>query len=181
MAITPRSNRVEPSDDELKQLCSQLTEDEKISLLAAKNVWETPEIERLGVPSLKVRLDKPILQQNTPLTYWPLGNRWPKWSSRWFILGRHYRSMFSCMRLDRCDIQSRPLRGSWQGARSRSTDQRCIRTAWTNSVRPSFPTRRPELRSLFGRSIPFGISGKCIRPRTSVRKSCRNRQALCWK
>ncbi|KAF2712662.1 glycoside hydrolase family 3 protein [Pleomassaria siparia CBS 279.74] len=31
-----------------------MTLDEKITLLAAKNVWETPEIDRLGIPSLKV-------------------------------------------------------------------------------------------------------------------------------
>ncbi|KAF6806628.1 thermostable beta-glucosidase b [Colletotrichum sojae] len=43
-----------PLDDELLALLSQLTTDEKISLLSGKNSWETPEIDRLSIPSLKV-------------------------------------------------------------------------------------------------------------------------------
>lgn len=35
-------------------LLGALTLDEKISLLSAKNIWETPEVERVGIPSLKV-------------------------------------------------------------------------------------------------------------------------------
>lgn len=42
-----------PTDDELKALVSQLTLDEKLLLLAAKNVWETHGIDRLNIPSLK--------------------------------------------------------------------------------------------------------------------------------
>jgi beta-glucosidase len=38
----------------MNTLLEKLTIDEKISLLAAKNVWETQEIERLNIPSLKV-------------------------------------------------------------------------------------------------------------------------------
>lgn len=44
----------EPSNSELRALVSQLTLDEKLLLLAGKNVWETNEIERLNIPSLKV-------------------------------------------------------------------------------------------------------------------------------
>ena len=54
MAVDPQLHRSEPTDEALQNLCAQLTADEKISLLAAKNVWETPEIERLDIPSLKV-------------------------------------------------------------------------------------------------------------------------------
>ncbi|KAH7136306.1 glycoside hydrolase superfamily [Dactylonectria macrodidyma] len=43
-----------PSDSDLLNLLSQLTTGEKISLLAGKNSWETPEIDRLNIPSLKV-------------------------------------------------------------------------------------------------------------------------------
>ena len=40
--------------DGLHGLLDRMSLDEKITLLAAKNIWETPEIERLGIPSLKV-------------------------------------------------------------------------------------------------------------------------------
>jgi hypothetical protein len=43
-----------PSDVELSRLISELAIDEKLQMLAGKNVWETVGIERLGVPSLKV-------------------------------------------------------------------------------------------------------------------------------
>ncbi|EQB55592.1 hypothetical protein CGLO_04458 [Colletotrichum gloeosporioides Cg-14] len=43
-----------PSDKELLALLSQLTTAEKVLLLSGKSTWETPEIERLHVPSLKV-------------------------------------------------------------------------------------------------------------------------------
>ncbi|CAH0003784.1 unnamed protein product [Clonostachys byssicola] len=43
-----------PSDAELRALISQLTLSEKISMLSGKNVWETFDVERLGIPSLKV-------------------------------------------------------------------------------------------------------------------------------
>ncbi|TXT07462.1 hypothetical protein VHUM_03182 [Vanrija humicola] len=36
------------------QLVKQLTLDEKILLLAGKNIWETAEVPRLGIPSVKV-------------------------------------------------------------------------------------------------------------------------------
>jgi hypothetical protein len=41
--------------EDLNALLEKLTLDEKILLLSAKNVWETPEIDRVGIPSLKVR------------------------------------------------------------------------------------------------------------------------------
>lgn len=44
----------EPSDTELSSLLAKLTLDEKISMLSGKNVWETTNIDRLGIPSLKV-------------------------------------------------------------------------------------------------------------------------------
>jgi beta-glucosidase len=40
----------------LSDLVGKMTLDEKIMMLAAKNIWETPSIERLGIPSLKVRI-----------------------------------------------------------------------------------------------------------------------------
>ena len=40
--------------EEPTALLERMTLDEKILMLAAKNVWETPEIDRLGIPSLKV-------------------------------------------------------------------------------------------------------------------------------
>ncbi|KAM5343512.1 hypothetical protein ACJ41O_012049 [Fusarium nematophilum] len=42
-----------PSNADLLNLLSQLTTDEKILLLSGKNSWETPEIDRLNIPSLK--------------------------------------------------------------------------------------------------------------------------------
>ncbi|KAF2000125.1 glycoside hydrolase family 3 protein [Amniculicola lignicola CBS 123094] len=39
---------------ELDALLEKMTLDEKITMLAAKNIWEIPEIERLDIPSLKV-------------------------------------------------------------------------------------------------------------------------------
>ncbi|TQS31910.1 hypothetical protein Golomagni_07793 [Golovinomyces magnicellulatus] len=43
-----------PSDAELQSLISQLTIDEKISMLAGKNTWETTDVPRLSIPSLKL-------------------------------------------------------------------------------------------------------------------------------
>lgn len=40
--------------DDIEHLLSQLTLDEKISLIAGKSQWRTASIERLGIPSLKV-------------------------------------------------------------------------------------------------------------------------------
>lgn len=40
--------------DDIEVLLSQLTLDEKISLIAGKSQWRTASIERLGIPSLKV-------------------------------------------------------------------------------------------------------------------------------
>ena len=40
-------------DGSLQALVGQMTLEEKIKMLSAKNVWETPEIDRLGIPSLK--------------------------------------------------------------------------------------------------------------------------------
>ena len=39
---------------DLIELIDQMTLDEKIMMLGAKNIWETPSIDRLGIPSLKV-------------------------------------------------------------------------------------------------------------------------------
>jgi len=39
---------------DLSVLVDQMTLDEKIMMLAAKNIWETSSIDRLGIPSLKV-------------------------------------------------------------------------------------------------------------------------------
>ena len=38
-------------------LLSQLTTDEKLSLLAGGSTWRTAPIKRLGIPKLKVRSD----------------------------------------------------------------------------------------------------------------------------
>ncbi|CAI6340141.1 unnamed protein product [Periconia digitata] len=40
--------------ERMRELLEKLTLEEKIRLLSAENVWETPEIERVGIPSLKV-------------------------------------------------------------------------------------------------------------------------------
>lgn len=40
--------------DDIEYLLSSLTLDEKISLIAGKSQWRTADIERLGIPSLKV-------------------------------------------------------------------------------------------------------------------------------
>jgi beta-glucosidase len=53
------SNQQGASDD-MNELLRKLTLNEKILLLSAKNIWETPEIERVGIPSLKV--GKPSLR-----------------------------------------------------------------------------------------------------------------------
>ncbi|OQB12681.1 MAG: Thermostable beta-glucosidase B [Firmicutes bacterium ADurb.Bin193] len=39
---------------DIKQIISQLTIDEKFSLMSGKNLWETMDIERLGIPSVTV-------------------------------------------------------------------------------------------------------------------------------
>lgn len=44
----------ENGTEDMKELLEKLTLDEKITLLSAKNIWELPEIERVGIPSLKV-------------------------------------------------------------------------------------------------------------------------------
>lgn len=51
----------DPSDAELTRLVSELTSDEKVQLLAGKNVWETAGVERLGIPSLKVVASKTLV------------------------------------------------------------------------------------------------------------------------
>jgi beta-glucosidase len=43
-----------PSDTELQALVSQMTLEEKISMLAGKSTWETYPIPRLNIPALKV-------------------------------------------------------------------------------------------------------------------------------
>lgn len=43
-----------PSDGELVALLAQCTIEEKIALLSLKNVWETADVDRLDIPSLKV-------------------------------------------------------------------------------------------------------------------------------
>ncbi|KAF2644813.1 hypothetical protein P280DRAFT_443852 [Massarina eburnea CBS 473.64] len=50
MAQTSQSE----GDEDMQELLSKLTLDEKIELLSGKNVWETPSIDRLSIPSLKV-------------------------------------------------------------------------------------------------------------------------------
>lgn len=48
---------------DIDSLLAQLTLDEKISLLAGANVWETVPIERLSIPSLRVgTLINPVLR-----------------------------------------------------------------------------------------------------------------------
>jgi beta-glucosidase len=42
------------ASEDMGALLERLTLDEKILLLSAKNIWETPAIERVGIPSLKV-------------------------------------------------------------------------------------------------------------------------------
>lgn len=44
-------------DREPEALAARLTLDGKIGVLAGKKVWGTPEIDRLGIPSLKFRLE----------------------------------------------------------------------------------------------------------------------------
>lgn len=56
MAVDVSNGSIEPTDTELLQLCDLLTTEEKISLLAAKSIWETPEIARLNIPALKVSM-----------------------------------------------------------------------------------------------------------------------------
>ncbi|KAH7085349.1 glycoside hydrolase superfamily [Paraphoma chrysanthemicola] len=41
-------------DEKLEDLAARMTLEEKITFLAAKNIWETPDIQRVGIPSLKV-------------------------------------------------------------------------------------------------------------------------------
>lgn len=43
-----------PDGDIVEALLTQLTLEEKISLLAGANIWETVPIRRLKIPSLKV-------------------------------------------------------------------------------------------------------------------------------
>jgi hypothetical protein len=42
------------AEQDLQGLIQQMSLDEKISMLAGKSVWETANIDRLGIPSLKV-------------------------------------------------------------------------------------------------------------------------------
>ena len=48
-------------DVNIEQLLTQLTLDEKISLLAGANVWETVAIERLDIPSLRASTKMPLI------------------------------------------------------------------------------------------------------------------------
>lgn len=52
--MSVQTNGVAAESSELRQLLEKLTLEEKIGMLAAKNIWETKDVERLGVPSLKV-------------------------------------------------------------------------------------------------------------------------------
>ncbi|KIV98805.1 uncharacterized protein PV09_09455 [Verruconis gallopava] len=54
MTVDSLRRALNSSDEDIVKLCGLLTIDEKLSLLAAKNIWETQEISRLGIPSLKV-------------------------------------------------------------------------------------------------------------------------------
>ena len=56
------------SESSLHALLRELTLEEKISMLAAKNVWETADVERLGVPSLKVSVVRTHHARHTKLT-----------------------------------------------------------------------------------------------------------------
>jgi beta-glucosidase len=54
-------------DREVNDLVARLTLDEKITLLAGRNTWETWPVERLGIPSLKVCF-RPSTHATTLLT-----------------------------------------------------------------------------------------------------------------
>lgn len=45
------------SVERLEELVSKMELHEKLSMLAGKNLWETVPIERLQIPSLKVRIE----------------------------------------------------------------------------------------------------------------------------
>jgi hypothetical protein len=66
MAVKIPGQHEELSDEELSSLTGLLTLEEKISLLALGNVWETTPIPRLNIPSLKVSVcwKSQLLQQN---------------------------------------------------------------------------------------------------------------------
>jgi beta-glucosidase len=49
-----KASNQQGANDDMNGLLRKLTLNEKILLLSAKNIWETPEIERVGIPSLKV-------------------------------------------------------------------------------------------------------------------------------
>lgn len=68
------ANSQEP-EERVRELLSQLTLDEKISLLAGQDFWSLPAIERLGIPSLKMS-DGPTGLRSTnsePSTVFPVG------------------------------------------------------------------------------------------------------------
>lgn len=44
---------------DIQAMVSQLTLDEKLSLLAGGSHWRTAEVQRLGIPNLKVSLLSP--------------------------------------------------------------------------------------------------------------------------
>ncbi|KAF4917906.1 Beta-glucosidase B [Colletotrichum viniferum] len=62
----------------IEQLISQLSVEEKISLLAGKSTWRTSEVERLGIPNIKVS-DGPsgvrgeIFGEGVPAAFLPSG------------------------------------------------------------------------------------------------------------
>lgn len=68
---------VEADAPNVEHILKQMSLDEKIQMLAAKNVWETPEIKRVSIPSLKVRIQPRNMRayEADPR----LGDRRPKW------------------------------------------------------------------------------------------------------
>src|SRR4051812_20616029 len=52
MEVTPKHTR--SAGDKIENLLSEMTLEEKVSLLAGADNWHTVAIDRLGIPSLKV-------------------------------------------------------------------------------------------------------------------------------
>jgi hypothetical protein len=67
-------------DAQVQSLISRLTLDEKISLLAGKNTGETASIDRLDIPSLKVKPPSTTIRVVVlPVLTLDIGQRWSQW------------------------------------------------------------------------------------------------------
>lgn len=125
-------------------LLSQLSLEEKVSLLAGADGWQTQEVARLGIGSLKVSQNRTICESSflRPVK----DDRWPLWCKgqvhrRWSNVG-----LTSSSRCSSCNLVHQGCEGYWQTVVRRGKDKSRPGASGAYDMLRSQPTRRKKLR-----------------------------------